>query len=206
MSISIVCSWILELKPMDLAPPLTQSSDKESIIPTKNIRPCRKGYKPNTQFPVFRSRYTFNYENSDLWQDSSFCARKTNKKCCFLAKKPKLLISSLSLFSPLSFLFFFSHSGAGLEQLSEEDTLDKHGTSRVLGMLLAPDLLPMERRRLEGWRNPGHGAEGREKTAPLFSWRVQSFSAEESNWGVLGLLFCAPDFPFHPMCQTAWKL
>lgn len=134
-------------------------------------------------------------KTQDLWQDSSFFARKTNKKCCFLAKKPKPLISSLSLFSPLSFFSFFSHSGAGVEQLSEEDTLDKHGTSGVLGMLLAPDLLPTERRRLEGWRNPGHGAEGREKTAPLFSWRVQSFSAEESNWAVLGLLFCVPDFP-----------
>lgn len=120
----------------------------------------------------------------------------------FSGQNPELLISPLSLFSPLSFL----HSGAGLEQLREEDTLDKHGSSGVFGMLLAPDLLPTERRRLEGWRNPGHGAEGREKTAPLFSWCVQSFSAEESDWAVLGLLFCVPNFPFHPICQTAWKL
>lgn len=65
---------------------------------------------------------------------------KQTKKCCFLAKKPKLFIFSLSLFSP--FLFFCS--SAVSEQLSEEDTLYKHGTSRVFGMLLTLDLLPTE--------------------------------------------------------------
>lgn len=113
------------------------------------------------------------------------------KKCCFL---PELFISSLSLFSPLSFFY----SGAGLEPLSEEDTLDKHGTSGVFGMLLAPDLLPMERRRLEGWRNPGHGAEGREKTAPLFSGVSKASQLRRATGVCWAFYFMFPASPFIP--------
>lgn len=48
-------------------------------------------------------------------------------------------------FFPLSvFPFPFFCSRAVSEQLGEEDTLYKHGTSGVFGMLLAPDLLPTE--------------------------------------------------------------
>lgn len=47
-------------------------------------------------------------------------------------------------FFPLCFSLSFFCSGAVSEQLGEEDTLYKHGTSGVFGMLLAPDLLPTE--------------------------------------------------------------
>lgn len=42
------------------------------------------------------------------------------------------------------FFFFFIFSRAVSEQLGEEDTLYKHGTSGVFGMLLALDLFPTE--------------------------------------------------------------
>lgn len=52
----------------------------------------------------------------------------------------------------------------------------------------------------------GSWSRGQGEDSSSVLWRVQSFPAEESNWSVLGLLFRVPSFPFHPMCQTAWKL
>lgn len=114
-------------------------------------------------------------------------------------KRNAVFCPSCSFLPSLCFLLFlFFYSGAGLEPLSEEDTLDKHGTSGVFGMLLAPDLLPMERRRLEGWRNPGHGAEGREKTAPLFSGVSKASQLRRATGVCWAFYFMFPASPFIP--------
>lgn len=112
INVSIVLSRILELKLKRLgpAPFLAQRSDKERISPAKTIRPAwflfngGRGNNPNIQFPVSSSRYTFKSESLGISGKVSYLLEKQTKKCCFLAKKPKLFISSLSLFFP--FLFF----------------------------------------------------------------------------------------------------
>lgn len=183
---------------MDPAPSLAQRSDKERIIPAKNISPWSfsfnggKGNNPNIQFPVSSSRYTFKSENLGISGRVSFLLEKQTKIVVFWPRSP-----SCSFLPSLCFslFFFFSPSVQGLFLSSSARR------TRCVNMVPAGCLECERRGRLAGWERGSRSRGQREDSAPLLLARpnLPSRAQELVRAGSFHFAFASP-LPLSSAC------